>query len=59
MKVSGSFSTNAKAGTTTLRLTGRVGGRKLKPGRYRLTAKATDAAGNAAKAQTATFRIKR
>lgn len=39
----------AKAGDNVLRFTGRVGGRALGPGRYRLTGVATDAAGNAAR----------
>jgi hypothetical protein len=46
-----------QAGKTTKKFTGRVGGKKLKPGRYRLQLGAVDAAGNAAKAVRIRFRI--
>jgi IPT/TIG domain-containing protein len=56
--IKGSFGrTRAAAGQDQFRFTARVGGRSLKPGRYRLTAKARDAAGNASTASTATFTI--
>jgi hypothetical protein len=55
----GSFSATARAATvTTFTFTGRVGGRALKPGSYRLTATAT-AAGVVGNSVTRTFRIKR
>jgi hypothetical protein len=46
-----------QAGKTTKKFTGRVGGKRLKPGRYRLQLGAVDAAGNAAKAVRIPFRI--
>ena len=57
--VTGSFSVNATAGTNTFRFRGRIGGRKLRPGRYRLTGKATDRAGNVSSVPARSFRIVR
>ena len=37
----------------------RIGGRKLTPGRYRLTAVARDAAGNRSAVKRVRFRVKR
>ena len=51
--VKGSFSHAGRAGTNRLRLPARVGGRRLKPGRYRLLA--TPAGGAA---RRAAFRIR-
>jgi hypothetical protein len=48
-----------QAGRTTKTFTGRVGGKKLERGRYRLQVGAVDAAGNAAKAVRLRFRIVR
>ena len=56
---SGSFSVNATPGTNTFRFRGRIGGRKLRPGRYRLTGKATDRAGNVSSVPARAFRIVR
>ena len=57
-KIKGSFArTRAAAGPDQFRFTARVGGKALKPGRYRLTARAKDVAGNAATASTAGFTI--
>jgi hypothetical protein len=47
----------AKAGNNKLAFTGRVGKRKLAPGRYRATITATDAAGNRSKPRTISFKI--
>jgi hypothetical protein len=44
-------------GTTQLRYRGRLNGHRLKPGRYRLVARARDAAGNLSAARRARFRI--
>jgi hypothetical protein len=44
-------------GTTHLRYRGRLNGHRLKPGRYRLVARARDAAGNLSAARRAKFRI--
>jgi hypothetical protein len=49
------FSKTSKAGANTRKFKTR----KLKPGRYRTTLVATDAAGNRSKAKRLTFRIKR
>lgn len=43
----------------SLRFSGRIGGRRLAPARYRMRAVAKDAAGNASTAKTANFRILR
>jgi CSLREA domain-containing protein len=53
----GSFTHAGKAGLNSLRFTGRVGGRKLAPGPYRLVAVARDAAGNRSKVVRQAFRI--
>lgn len=46
-------------GAGTLRVTGRVGRRTLAPGRYRLTLRATDGAGNRSSPRTVAFTITR
>lgn len=48
-----------KAGLNRTKLRMRIGGRKLRPGRYRLTAVARDAAGNKSVLKRTRFRIKR
>jgi hypothetical protein len=55
--VRGSFTKSVEAGTNLFTIMGRVSGRSLKSGSYRLTIKARDAAGNVSKARTATFQI--
>jgi hypothetical protein len=47
----------AKAGSRSLAFTGRVKGRTLKPGSYRLLVRATDAAGNRSAARTVRFKV--
>jgi hypothetical protein len=59
VRVRGSFKHTDGAGPVSLRFTGRVGGKRLRPGRYRLVARATDLAGNKSAAKTKRFRIKR
>ncbi len=59
VRVRGSFKHTDGAGANSLRFTGRVGGRRLRPGRYRLVARATDLAGNKSAAKTKRFRIRR
>ena len=49
--------TETKQGRHTLRFTGKVGKHRLRPGRYRLTMTATDAAGNRSRAAHAKFKI--
>lgn len=55
----GSFTIQATPGTNAFRFRGRMRGRKLKPGRYRLTGKATDRAGNVSTVPARAFRIVR
>ena len=57
LKQRGSFSHDGKRGKNRFKFTGRMRGRKLRPGRYRLVATATDAAGNMAKSRHARFSI--
>jgi hypothetical protein len=59
VRVKGSFKRAGVAGRNAFRFTGRVGGKRLRSGRYRLVAVATDAAGNRSKAARRGFRIKR
>jgi hypothetical protein len=56
-KVSGSFTVPGKSGKNTITFRGRVGGRKLRTGSYRMTGTATDSAKNASTPARATFRI--
>jgi hypothetical protein len=49
----------ASAGKTTRRFSARLGGKALKPGRYKLRVAAVDTAGNAAKPATVAFRVVR
>jgi len=51
------LSRRAKAGSRSLAFTGRVKGRTLKPGSYRLLVRATDAAGNRSAARTVRFKV--
>ena len=55
----GSFRQQASAGANKLKFTGRLRGSKLRPGKYRLLAVATDAAGNKSRPRRAAFRIVR
>ena len=58
-RVSGSFTFPGKAGRNRLTFRGRVGGRKLKVGSYRLIATATDPAKNSSAPKNRAFRIVR
>ena len=58
-RVRGSFTHQGAAGANSLRFKGRVGGRTLKPGSYRLSAAPKDAAGNVGPKARASFRVKR
>ena len=53
----GSLTRKGKRGTNSVTFTGRVGSKPLARATYRLTAVATDAAGNRSKSVTATFKI--
>jgi hypothetical protein len=56
--VKGSFTHQGQAGLSSFRFMGRMRGRALKRGSYRLNAVARDAAGNASKRARRPFRIK-
>ncbi len=53
----GSLKRVATSGANRVAFSGTIGGKALAPGRYTLTATATDAAGNASRVVTATFQI--
>jgi hypothetical protein len=57
--VKGSASRVAAAGSNSVRFSGRLRGRRLRPGRYRLVARATDAGGIRSATRRAAFRIVR
>jgi hypothetical protein len=57
VKLKGSFSRASTAGLNSFRFTGRLRGRKLRPGRYRLVMVAIDAAKNKSKPKRVKFRI--
>jgi hypothetical protein len=59
VKVKGAFTHPGKSGANSFKFSGRLRGRKLKAGRYRLVIVATDAAGNKSVASRAPFRIVR
>jgi hypothetical protein len=52
------FAATLARGTARLRFTGSVGGRRLRPGRYRLVAIPRDGAGNRGRAARAPFAIR-
>jgi hypothetical protein len=53
----GGFTHASKAGANRFKFTGRLRGRKLRPGRYRLVEVAVDAAGNKSATERVRFRI--
>ncbi len=55
----GSFTQPGNAGANSFKFSGRINGKKLKRGSYRLTATSTDVAGNRGIATRASFRIVR
>lgn len=55
--VKGSFSIQADQGATSIRFRGRIGGKQLKPGSYRINGQATDEAGNRSATKRTAFRI--
>ena len=59
LRLKGSFKRAGKVGSNSFVFTGRLRGRKLKPGRYNLVARTTDAAGNKSKRKRVKFRIVR
>jgi virginiamycin B lyase len=59
LKLRGSFSRQSAAGLNRFTFTGRLRGRRLSPGRYRLVARARDGGGNWSQAKRVRFRIVR
>ena len=59
VRVRGSFTHDGQAGLNRFKFTGRLRGRTLRPGRYRLVAAASNAAGNRSKPRRTKFRIVR
>jgi hypothetical protein len=57
VNVRGSFTVAAKKGTNKFKFRGRIGGKKLKPARYRLNGRATDKSGNKSALKRKRFRI--
>jgi hypothetical protein len=57
LPVKGGFDRLATSGPSGFRFTGRIAGRKLRPGRYRLVGVAADSAGNLSKPARTPFRI--
>jgi virginiamycin B lyase len=57
--VRGSFTVRAKQGSNSFTFRGRIGGKKLKAGSYRLVGRAADGAKNQSSLRTVTFRIAR
>jgi hypothetical protein len=55
----GRFAVAARAGANAKKFSGRIGRRALKPGRYRVTMTATDAAGNESAPKRLNFRVVR
>jgi hypothetical protein len=53
------FAKQSKAGANRKRFSGRIGKRALKPGRYRATLVATDAAKNRSKPKRLLFKVVR
>jgi hypothetical protein len=59
VKVKGSFTRAGKAGKNSFKFRGRIGGKRLKPGRYRLDGQATDPAKNKSLIKRRNFKIVR
>ena len=57
VRLKGGFSRAGGAGLNSFRFTGRLRGKRLRPGRYRLVATATDTAKNKSKPKRARFRV--
>jgi hypothetical protein len=58
-RAAGRLVRKGKAGANSIRFTGRIGKRALRPGRYSAVLTATDAAGNRSKPSRLTFRVLR
>jgi hypothetical protein len=59
VSMKGSFTVAGKAGTRRFKFRGRIGGRSLEPGGYRLNGQARDQANNRSKVKRTSFRIVR
>ena len=59
VRMRGSFKRSAGPGAVSFRFAGRIGGRRLPPGRYRLLAAPRDALGTGGAVKRAAFRIER
>lgn len=59
VRVKGSFTRAGKAGKNSFKFRGRIGGKRLKPGTYRLDGQATDAAKNKSALKRKSFKIVR
>jgi hypothetical protein len=59
LAVKGSFAHAGNAGANSFKFSGRIANKKLKPAKYRLVAKAADAAGNKSSAKRAAFKVVR
>jgi hypothetical protein len=59
VRVKGGFAHRDPGGAVSLRFSGRVGGRRLSPARYRLVVNVRDGAGNPGRQAQAPFRIAR
>jgi hypothetical protein len=57
--VKGSFTIAGKRGTNRLVFRGRIGGKKLSPGRYRLNVRETDGSANRSAIRRVAFRVVR
>ena len=55
----GAFAHNGASGTNRKKFSGRIGRKRLRPGRYRASLVARDAAGNASKVKRLNFRVVR
>jgi hypothetical protein len=59
VRIGGTVKLTGKSGANSIKFNAKVGGRSLKPGKYRATATATDSAGQTSAAVKASFKIKR
>lgn len=59
VKVAGSFRHSGRTGANSFRFTGRIAGRRLGAGSYRMLAVTRDAAGNRGAVKRASFKVKR
>jgi hypothetical protein len=59
LRTVGSLTRDGAQGANTIRFSGRIGRRALRPGRYRAVMRAIDAAGNRSQARTVRLRVKR